>query len=68
MLNAEELKKYDDVISEYIGLGIAIMDAKFTNEEKQLQVFNKVMAILIDEIGIEYYKNVMEVFKREYNL
>lgn len=68
MLNAEELKKYDDVISEYIGLGIAIMDAKFTNEEKQLKVFNKVMANLIDEIGIEYYKNVMEVFKREYNL
>lgn len=68
MLNAEELKKYDDVINEYIGLAIAIMDAKFTNEEKQLQVFNKVMANLIDEIGIEYYKNVMEVFKREYNL
>lgn len=68
MLNAEELRKYDDVISEYIGLGIAIMDAKFTNEEKQLQVFNKVMANIIDEVGIEYYKNVMEVFKREYNL
>lgn len=68
MLNAEELIKHDDVINEYIGLGIAIMDAKFTNEEKQLQVFNKVMANLIDEIGIEYYKNVMEVFKREYNL
>ena len=68
MLNAEELIKYDDVISEYIGLGIAIMDAKFSNEEKQLQVFNKVMANLIDEVGIEYYKNVMEVFKREYKL
>lgn len=68
MLNVEELRNYDDVISEYIGLGIAIMDAKFTNEEKQLKVFNKVMANLIDDIGIEYYKNVMEVFKREYNL
>lgn len=68
MLNAEELSNYDDVISEYIGLGIAIMDAKFTNEEKQLQIFNKVMANIIDEVGIEYYKNVMEVFKREYNL
>ena len=68
MLNVEELRKYDDVIIEYIGLGIAIMDAKFNNEEKQLKVFNKVMANLIDEVGIEYYKNVMEVFKREYNL
>lgn len=68
MLDIEELSKYDDVISEYIGLGIAIMDAKFTNEEKQLQVFNKVMANLIDEVGLRYYKSVMEVFKREYNL
>lgn len=68
MLNAEELIKHDDVINEYIGLGIAIMDAKFINEEKQLQVFNKVMANIIDEVGIEYYKNVMGVFKREYNL
>ena len=68
MLNVEELKMYDDVISEYIGIGIAIMDVKFINEEKQLQVFNKVMANLIDEVGIEYYKNVMGVFKREYNL
>lgn len=68
MLDIEESSKYDDVISEYIGLGIAIMDAKFTNEEKQLQVFNKVMANLIDEVGPRSYKSVMEVFKREYNL
>lgn len=67
-MNAEDLEKYDDVINEYVALGIAIMDAKFTNEEKKLKVFNKVMGCIIDEVGIEYYHNLYEVFRREYNL
>lgn len=67
-MNAEDLKKYDDVINEYIALGIAIMDANFKDEEKKLKVFNKVMGCIIDEVGIEYYRNLYGVFRREYNL
>lgn len=67
-MNAEDLKKYDDVINENVALGIAIMDANFKDEENKFKVFNKVMGCIIDELGIEYYHNLYEVFRREYNL